>query len=310
MTNAMKSKCLVLGGCGFLGSHVAEELVGLGHDVVIFDKTNVSENNIAGFRDRVRIVTGDFTNEFDVAAALDEVEMVFHFIGTTLPQNSMTNPEYDVESNLVASVRLLDACVARGVRRVVFSSSGGTVYGIPRQLPIFEGHPTDPICSYGITKLAVEKYLALYERLHGLDYRILRFANPYGPRQSPKAAQGAIGVFLGRVRGGEEITIWGDGAVRRDYIFVKDAVRAAIAVAFGDVAPGAYNVGTGVSTSLSELLAIIERVTGTTPKITYAEARGVDVPENALDIARISAATDWRPQVTLENGIALTWAGQ
>ncbi len=307
MPDGSKKKCLVLGGCGFIGSHIAENLVHFGHDVTIFDKVNVSETNVAKFRKNVRIITGDFTNETDVANSLDGIDVVFHLIGTTLPQNSMANPEYDIESNIVATVRMLEACVARGVKQVVFASSGGTVYGIPHKLPIAEDHPTDPICSYGITKLAIEKYLALYHHLHGLDYRVFRFANPYGHRQSTTSAQGAIAVFLGRVLNDEPINIWGDGSVRRDYIFISDAVNATVAGAFANIDSGVYNIGSGISISLNDLLMVIEKVTGKKPKVNYTESRKIDVPENVLDISKIKLVINWEPAIALEKGIAQTW---
>jgi len=300
-------KCLVLGGCGFMGSHVAERLLRDGHVVRIFDKLNVDEVNIAPFRRDVGLLTGDFTNASDVEAALKDTDIVFHFIGTTLPQSSIENPAYDIETNVLASVRMLDACVKRGVKRVIFSSSGGTVYGIPQRTPIPEDHPNNPICSYGITKLAVEKYISLYHRLYGLDYRIVRFANPYGPRQKTHASQGAVAVFLGNALENRPITIWGDGTVQRDYIYIDDAVDACVRLAMGDYAPGIYNVGSGRATALNELVETIKRVTGKSLAVKYAPARKIDVPVNVLDITKVSAAMKWGPSTKLADGIRATW---
>jgi UDP-glucose 4-epimerase len=307
MSNEQKMRCIVFGGCGFIGSHVAEKLVLAGLDVAIFDKLYVRESNIEPFRDRVRLIEGDFANETDIESALDGIDIAFHFVGTTLPQTSMENPVYDIESNLIATVRMLEVCVRRGVRRVVFSSSGGTVYGIPEKLPISEEHPTRPMCSYGVTKLAVEKYIALYHRLHGLDYRILRFSNPYGPRQAIDAAQGAVAVFLGHVLHDSPITIWGDGSVKRDYIYIGDTVEACVASATADIEPGVYNIGSGRSTSLNELLDVIKSVTGKLPEVKHTSARRIDVPENVLDVGKIKSALNWSPQTSLHDGIEHTW---
>ena len=176
-------RVLVLGGCGFIGSHVAEQLVANGHDIAIFARPNVDRRNVESIQRRVRFVNGDFQNSKDVRDAVRGVDAVIHAVGSTLPANSLENPAYDIQSNVVASVNLLSACVAAKVRRVVFISSGGTVYGIPKSEFISEDHPLDPINPYGLSKLAVEKFLGVFLHQYGLDYRILRLANPYGSRQ-------------------------------------------------------------------------------------------------------------------------------
>ena len=147
--------CLILGGCGFIGSHVAEGLLKAGYRVRVFDKANVSTRNIDHILDRVELIEGDFTNEEAVGTAVQGVDHIFHFVGTTVPKTSTANPVYDVESNVVATLKLLDAAVEHGVKKVIFSASGGTVYGIPQTIPIPEDHPTNPTCSYSITKLAI-----------------------------------------------------------------------------------------------------------------------------------------------------------
>ncbi len=300
-------QCLVLGGCGFIGSHVVERLLRDGHDVRVFDKSHIDESNIAPFRDRISLVAGDFTNVVDVYAALEDVDIVFHYVGTTLPQTSMENLAYDIETNVLAGVRLLEACLKNDVKRIIFSSSGGTVYGVPQKTPIPEDHPTDPICSYGVTKLAVEKYVALFGGLHGLDYRIVRYANPYGPRQRIHASQGAVAVFLGNVLENQPITIWGDGTVKRDYVYVRDAADATVRLATEEHPAGIYNVGSGRAASLNKLVDTIKKVTGRNVEVNYTEARRIDVPVNVLDIGKISAALGWRPETDLEEGIRKTW---
>jgi UDP-glucose 4-epimerase len=202
---------------------------------------------------------------------------------------------------------MLASCVKHGVKRVVFSSSGGTVYGVPRAVPITEEHPTNPLCSYGITKLAVEKYIALYHHLNGLDYRIIRFSNPYGPRQSIDSAQGAVAVFLGHALHNSPITVWGDGSVRRDYIHIDDAAAVCATAATRDIPPGIYNVGSGKSISVNELLDTIKSVVGRLPEIKRTPGRKIDVPENVLDTSKIHSALKWSPSVSLRDGIERTW---
>src|SRR4029434_4711286 len=184
-------------------------------------------------------------NEEDVTQAVAGCEVVFHMISTTIPKSSNDNPAYDVESNLVGTLRMLEAARKAGVRKVVFASSGGTVYGIPKVVPINESHPTDPICSYGISKLAVEKYLHLYHALHGLDYCILRIGNPYGEGQRPTAAQGAVGVFLYKALHGGVIEIWGDGTVTRDYIYIGDVIQAFLKAMTYSGEHRLFNIGAG-----------------------------------------------------------------
>lgn len=159
---------------------------------------------------------GDLGNHGLIREALEGIDVVFHLASTTLPKTSNDDPGYDVRSNVVDTIQLLEACVDAGVRKVIFASSGGTVYGVPERLPIKEDHPTNPISSYGIVKLTIEKYLGLFHYLYGLDYAALRISNPYGPYQDPAGQQGAISVFLHRILSGQPIAIWGDGEIVRE----------------------------------------------------------------------------------------------
>jgi UDP-glucose 4-epimerase len=184
------------------------------------------------------------------------------------------------------------------------------VYGTPQRIPISEDHPTDPISSYGITKLTIEKYLKLYRELHGLEYCVLRLANPYGEGQRTDRGQGAVAVFLDRVAGGMPIEIWGDGSVVRDYIYVGDVVEAMTAAAFGDAPSRLYNIGSGQGTSLLELVDAIGAVTGRKPSIDFKPSRPFDVPASVLDISRARRELGWQPRTTLGEGLRRTfeWA--
>jgi UDP-glucose 4-epimerase len=174
-------------------------------------------------------------------------------------------------------------------------------------VPIAEGYPTKPITSYGIVKLAAEKYLALFEHLHGLDYAALRISNPYGPYQDPGGQQGVIPVFLSRLRAGQPVTIWGDGSVVRDYLYVSDLVEALKLAAGADLGRKVLNVGSGRGTSLSELIAIIARVIGERPEVRYVVGRSLDVPASVLDVTRVREELGWKPRTGLDEGIDRTW---
>ena len=301
------ASCLVLGGAGFIGSHLAEALLAAGHRVKVFDRPHVDRLPELASKGAVETFTGDFVNPRALAPALRGTEVVFHLISTTLPKSSNDNPEYDLESNVLGTLRLLTLCKEQKVRKLVFVSSGGTVYGIPRQLPIDEEHPTSPICSYGIHKLAIEKYLYLAQRTAGLDYCIVRPANLYGPRQRLDIAQGAVAVFLDRALKGEAIEIWGDGSVVRDYLYVGDAVEALVkAAAFGGE-PRIFNIGSGVGASLNELVGEIRKLTGRTVKVQYSEARSVDVPANVLDCSRARRHLQWSARTPFAEGLRRTY---
>ncbi len=299
---------VVLGGAGFLGSHLVEALLAAGRPVRVFDRKQADLRNLAHLGSGWTFTGGDFGNEADQRAALDGAGTVFHLISTTLPATSALNPVYDVETNLVSTLRLLDLAVETGVGRVVFVSSGGTVYGLPRELPVSEDHPTDPLVAYGVVKLAIEKYLWLYRRHRGLDYRILRLSNPYGPRQDPAGMQGAASVFLGRLHAGVPIEIWGDGTVVRDYLYVKDAVAGILAAEGTGAGGGIYNIGSGRGVSLNELVTAITEATGREIEVRHLPARPFDVPANVLSIGKARRELGWEPRIGLREGLGLTWA--
>lgn len=303
-----RDRIVIFGGAGFIGSHLTEELLAHGWPVRVFDKTRGDWRNLAKVQDRVEMLEGDFVNQVDVRTALDGCRTAIHLVSTTLPSSSNENPAYDIESNVIASLNFLDEARRAGVTRILFISSGGTVYGPAQRIPIDEDHPTEPACSYGIGKLAIEKYLALYHRLYGLNSAVLRFSNPYGERQNPAAAQGAVAVFLGRVQRGEPIDLWGDGSAVRDYLYIKDGVRAFRQVLENPEASGVFNVGSGEGTSLVSLIEAIRRATARPVVVNRLPGRPLDVPTNVLDSGRLTRLTGWRADTDLETGLARTWA--
>ena len=302
----MKPKCLVLGGGGFMGTHLCNALLRRGHPVRVFDRPVPLPLSADRERGPIEWMYGDFANRQDVAAAVTGCDVIFHLISTTLPKNSNDNPIYDVETNLVATLALLEAARACGVTRVVFASSGGTVYGRPERIPIAESHPTNPICSYGITKLAIEKYLHLYHQLHGLDYMVLRLANPFGEGQRPDAAQGAVAVFLNRALEGRPIEVWGDGNVVRDYVYVADITDAFLRALDYRGECRIMNIGAGQGRSLNEMLTAMEEVFRRPVARTYLPTRPFDVPANVLDSTRARQLLGWEPRVPLHEGLVRT----
>ena len=298
-------KCLVLGGGGFIGSHVVDALIDGGHRVRVFERPRVPQYRACD-GDTLEWMEGDFQNSARVREAVQGVDTIVHLVSTTLPKGSNDDPEFDVQSNVIGSLRLLRSAVEAGVRKVVFISSGGTVYGVPVTIPIPETHPTEPRVSYAIGKLAVEKYLAVFRQQHGLDYAVLRVANPYGPRQRVDIAQGAVAVFLDAALAGRDVEIWGDGSVIRDYVHVADVARAfVLALEYGGE-QRIFNIGSGQGRSLVELLDVIERAVGRPVPRRHLPARGIDVPSNVLDIARAQRELAWTPRVGLEEGVART----
>ncbi|MDD5543503.1 MAG: NAD-dependent epimerase/dehydratase family protein [Acidobacteriia bacterium] len=304
----IKSRCLILGGGGFMGSHLAEELLEKGYRVRVFDRPERDRRNLAAIANQIEICEGDFQNEADLQDVVSDSEVIFHLVGTTLPASSNTNPAYDVESNVIGSIRLLELCARSRPKKIIFSSSGGTVYGVPERSPIDEQHSTHPICSYGISKLAIEKYIQLYARTAGLDYSILRISNCYGERQRLDASQGVVAVFLGSAALRRPIHLWGDGSVVRDFVYVKDVVRA-FRLAMEYTGPERiFNVSANEGISISELLRTLTVVTGQSFEIVREAERKFDVPQNILDNRKIQRVLNWNPQVSFEEGLRRTWA--
>jgi UDP-glucose 4-epimerase len=294
-------RCLVIGGGGFVGSWLVTSLAER-HDVRVLTRSSpLRAGKFVDWR------TGDY-NDVDVLRdALRGVDAVIHLAWSTLPASSQDDPVRDVTTNVGASIQLMDGCRKAGIRKIVFASSGGTVYGISKDDRISETHPTNPICSYGITKLAVEKYLHIFRELHGLEYVVLRIANPYGHSRSGVGLGGAVGTFLSRALRDEEIVIWGDGSVARDYLHISDVADAFLRVLESDPPSRIYNIGTGLAHTLNELIVEIERITGKQLKVKHTAARGFDAPRNCLDIRLASAELGWLPRVPLPAGIADTW---
>ena len=298
-------KALVVGGNGFIGSHLVDALLQQEWGVTILD---LQERRYEPMPLAAYFIQGDLSQSYLVRQALAGVDIVFHLAWATIHEVSNRDPAADIHANLIPSLHLLEACRESGVHRIVFVSSGGTVYGLPEELPILETHPQNPINAYGITKVAVEKYLHMFQHLHNLDYAVLRPSVPYGPRQNPLGRQGAVAVFLYRVAQGLPITIWGDGSVTRDYFHVSDLVDALIAASEKDLSTyRTFNVGGGEELSLSGLLQLVEETVGKKAVVDYQPGRDFDAPRILLDTRRAKRELNWQPKVSLVDGLAQTW---
>lgn len=299
---------MVIGGCGFIGSHVVDRLLAHGIAARVYDRRpEMFRDPVAG----VEYVHGDLADTAQIYEAMSGVGAIIHLASTTVPATSNLDPVADITGNLVATVRLLEMMRAARLRRIVYLSSGGTVYGIPQTDPVAETHPLQPISSYGIVKVAVENYLYMEQWLHGLQPVVLRASNPYGPRQGHTGIQGIIGTHLWRIARGEPVEVWGDGSVVRDFIHVRDLAELCVRAVLSE-ATGCFNAGSGEGTSVRQIVECIDRTVqadgGAPVRPTYTPGRNFDVPRVVLDITRARQSLDWTPQTGLDAGIAESWA--
>lgn len=294
----------VLGAGGFLGSNLCRTLIRQGHSVRAFGRRRAFPDALHG----CDWIPGDFADPASVANAISGSEVVFHLVTATTPANANVDKIADLNANVISTLHLLNACRETGVRRVVFVSSGGTVYGIPNQVPTPESAATNPITAYGISKLAIEKYLGLYEYLYGLEYRVLRVANPFGPYQVALKSQGVIAAFLHRALTGRAIEMWGDGGVIRDYIFIDDVVDALTLAATHEGYGRVFNVGSGEGRSLNDIVVAIDKLLGEKISVDYFPGRTVDVPISVLDTTRARNELGWRASTPFEEGLRNTLA--
>lgn len=299
-------KCVIFGGGGFIGSAIADRLLQDGHELRVFERPRVLPYRQFSASEKVEWVTGDLLSIHDVTDAVTGMDAVLHLVSFTLPKSSNDDILYDVQTNLVATIQLLNVMLAQNVKRLLFISSGGTVYGVPRHIPIDEDHPTDPLVSYGITKLAIEKYLLMYQRLYAIRSIILRVSNPYGPRQRVETAQGAATIFLYRALHDVPIEIWGDGSVVRDYIYISDVADAFAAALTYQGQKSVFNISSGVGTSLNDLISEIERLLGRPVNRQYISARPFDVPVSILSNKLAGMELEWQPKIDLREGFFKT----
>lgn len=307
MNNQKIRKITILGAAGFIGQHLVRRLLQDGYHVkALLRESDLEENKIVS-SENYEIICGDFLNEEDLRACLKDRDVCIHLVSSTLPQTSNADPIYDIESNLCGTIKMLDVARNCSVRKIIFASSGGTVYGTPEYLPLDEQHPTFPTCSYGITKLAIEKYLFMYEKLYGLQAIVLRVANPYGPGQKADRPQGVVAVFMNKIMNENPIHVWGDGSTTRDYIYIDDVIEAFMRGVEDDSVSGVFNVGSGVGMSVKDVILHIEAVSGKAAITFYDASRGFDVPANTLSYAKAAEELKWTPHIKFDLGVRMMW---
>lgn len=299
--------CLIFGGNGFLGSHIAKALLEKGYAVSVFDNFQTGMANLDPIKSKIQVIQGDFHDEKDVSSAIKGVDYIFHYISTTVPSTAKNDPVYDIASNVIGSIKLFQHAVDNKVKRIIFSSSGGTVYGEPQHLPIRETDPANPTEPYAISKVAIERYLQYFHDAYGLDYTIFRYSNPYGEGQNRRGKQGVIPIFLNAIKQGQHPVVFGDGSMIRDYIYIKDAVAATMAVFEKTTSEKIFNVGSGQGTSINDLLDIMSAVAGRKITAEYVKPSGPYVQKFILDTTRIRDVSGWKPSTSLRDGLKITW---
>lgn len=297
-------RVLVTGGAGFIGAHVADALIRNGHEVAVVD--DLSSGRRENVPETARFYEGDVRSGCDGVFEAFRPEAVCHLAAQIDVRRSVAEPDLDAEVNVLGALRLFQNCVGRGVRRVVFSSTGGAIYGEQRRFPAAEDHPEYPISPYGVSKLAAERYLHFFAHQYGLPYAALRYANVYGPRQDPHGEAGVVAVFCRNLAGDRPSTINGTGEQTRDYVYVGDVARANVLALEGDAPNGAYNVGTGVETSVTELYAALQSISGKNLPPRYGPAKPGEQARSAIDASRAAKHLGWKPEIGLERGLEET----
>jgi len=288
-------RAVVTGGAGFIGSHLVDALVARGDAVTVIDDLSTGRREFVNGAAQLR--HQDIREPYSV-----EADVVFHLAAQADVGTSMERPSFDAEVNVVGTVNTLEATRAAGAE-LVFSSTGGAIYGDVERAAT-ESDPRQPLSAYGIAKLAAEAYIEGWNRIHGSDHSVLRFANVYGPRQSAALEGGVVSIFMERLQRGEETLVFGDGEQIRDYVYVGDVVQAALAsVGRG----GVYNVGTGVETSVNELHRLCAAVAGSEQQPRHVQPRAGDARRSVLDPSRAQRDLGWRAETALDEGLRLTW---
>jgi UDP-glucose 4-epimerase len=296
-------RALVTGGAGFIGSHVVDALVERGDDVWALD--NLASGRRENVNKGARFVEVDIRDASALERACSEAkpEVCFHLAAQADVRVSIAEPALDAEVNVIGTANVLEAARASDAK-VVFSSTGGAIYGACDR-PAGEDSPRLPLAPYGTSKLAGEEYLATWSRLYETGHVSLRFGNVYGPRQDPHGEAGVVAIFFGRIAGGQELRIFGDGRQTRDYVFVADVVAATLAAPSGRA--GVYNVGTGIETSVLELAEGCKRASGVDAEVVFDPPRLGELSRSVLDPSRAETALGWRPLTSIDQGLEATW---
>lgn len=304
------ARCLVLGANGFIGSHLVDQLLSEGHFVRCFDRYRPGDKFYADEKNSsIEIFPGDFLNKSSLENALEGIEYVFHFISTTTPITSENDPSIDIETNIPMSIVLFNLCVEKNIKRIIFASTGGAIYGnVPTNDLISEEVYPKPVSPYAIGKLTIENYLRYFNTKHGLNYLVLRISNPYGPRQNTSGGQGVIPIFLEKVKNNEPITIYGDGTMVRDYVFVEDVAQMISGCFDKNIEKnGIYNIGSGQGNSVNDLVNIVRSVSEKELVTNHKETPSTFVNHITLDVAKFKMDFNLTATTDLDEGIRQTW---
>ena len=301
---------LVTGGAGFIGSNLVDALLARGHDVhVVDDLSSGKESNLtAALNQGATLHQADIRVGDAMRDLIGSVkpEAIFHLAAQIDVRVSVADPAYDARTNVEATANLLETGRVNGVRRFVFASTGGAIYGVTDVMPTPEDTEARPMAPYGTSKLCAEQYLGLYERLHGMSTVALRFGNVYGPRQDVHGEAGVIAIFCGRLRRGEDLRVYGDGEQTRDYIYVGDLVEAIATAGEGD-ATGAINLGTEEETSVLRVAEILREQSGADAEIDLQPARLGEIERSVLDAGRARQVLGWSAATRIDEGLRRTW---
>ena len=298
-------KVLVTGGAGFIGSNIADLLLEKGYEVIVVDDLSTGSRKNLG-KD-VKLYVKDICKA-DISSVFEKEkpDYVIHEAAQINVRTSVSNPVFDAKVNILGSINILSCCKDYGVKKVVYASSGGAIYGEPVRLPADEKHPIRPLCPYGASKYSVENYLYIYKKNFGLDYVALRYANVYGPRQDPLGEAGVIAIFMNKLSKGEKPVIYGDGEQTRDFVYVGDVARANLAALEKKTKGTEYNIGTGVETSVNKLYEKLRKVMTTNISAVHADAVPGEVRRIYLDNSLAAKELDWKPATNLEAGLEKT----
>ena len=300
-------KLLVIGGTGFLGRHLCRTL-SKSHEVTIISRRNFDSSSVLREITGIDYIQGDIASFEFINEACKDIDCLINLASTVVPSTSNRDPVYDINTNLIGALNTLQASINNNIARYIFLSSGGTVYGDNHSgEPYRETDQTEPICSYGIVKLSIEKYIHMFNVLYGLPYSIIRLSNPYGPGYSVEKPQGAIHHFIAKAINNDEISIWGDGSIERDFIYIDDVISALCQSMQYSNSQCLFNIGSGTSTSIRTILEIIKEVSGLNPKINYQEPRLYDVQKSVLNIDNAKLKLGWEPKITITDGIRMTY---
>ncbi|MFX0122847.1 MAG: GDP-mannose 4,6-dehydratase [Candidatus Hodarchaeota archaeon] len=300
-------KCLVTGGAGFVGSHLIERLLLDNHSIVCIDDFSTGkEENLDNIRNEIKLTEGDIRDIDVIQKTVNEIDCIFHLAAQISVKRSVRDPLFDASVNIEGTINLLEAIKNSSVKRFIYISTGGAIYGEPVTIPVSETTLEKPISPYGISKLAGEKYLQWFHKVYGLPYTIIRPANIYGPKQDSLGEAGVISIFLGRIKNNKSLEIFGDGKDTRDYVYVKDIAEICINAMYSSQID-TFNAGTGNQTDLLELIRIIEHVTKLKADKKFCDPRPGDVHHIALDSTKAHEQLSWKPSTDLTTGIRETW---